>query len=116
MQRLLSIFLCLTSAHSFAAGESLISTISAWGPANSANSHANIVQIQLDGKFDKAAFNNGNNACSADFAGIRAEGGQPLSSLAYAAFFSKQPIGVWLNPADKYFDNRCIITGVWLLK
>lgn len=71
--------------------------------------------------FLKTEFNNGNGVCDKDLAAIRtlspsgAKLGQELVSIAMAAYLSKQPVGVWLDPTDKYFGNRCVIVGIWML-
>ncbi|HEY6528115.1 MAG TPA: hypothetical protein VIZ65_05435 [Cellvibrionaceae bacterium] len=107
------------SLNCFAGGESAINSIGAWGNQNT--SHNNVMQIALANGFLKSEFNNGNGACDKDLAAIRtaspagAKLGQELVSMAMAAYLSKQPIGVWLDPTDKYFGNRCVIVGIWML-
>lgn len=117
--RVLFVALMLIGMKSFAGGESVINSIGAWGGQNT--SHNNVLQLALASGFLKAEFNNGNGVCDKDLAAIRtlsssgAKVGQELVSIAMAAYLSKQPVGVWLDTTDKYFGNRCVIVGIWML-
>ncbi len=68
--------------------------------------HINIVQITIEGGFSTVG------GCSAQHAAVRIEGREHLVSFILAAYKTEEPIKVVLNPADKYYADRCTISRV----
>jgi hypothetical protein len=68
--------------------------------------HPNVVQMTLEGGFSEGT-------CNAGLAAIRAAD-KHLVSLALAAYAAGFPVSVSLDPSDRYHDNRCVITYIWI--
>ena len=98
-KQLTGFLLFIFSANCFSAGK--ITDIVFSGPDDSP--HQNIVQIQIEGGFNRSG-------CNRTFAAIRnTTDRQHLISFALMAFTSKIPVDVRLG-SDKYLSDRCTIT------
>ena len=76
-------------------------------------SHANVIQIQIEGGFAQEINAEG---CNPNYAAIRnTQERQHMISYLLAAYATKERVGVVLNPADKYYTNggRCTISRIF---
>ena len=97
----------LTSSHAWSANSGVItrmgfsSSQSQWGA-----SHSDVVQIEIEGGFEKGD-------CHNNFAAVRKDETHLVSALL-AAFISGKSIAVQVSGTDKYYSNRCVITDVFI--
>lgn len=94
-----------------ALGEGKITAIWYSGPDDM--SHANVIQIQIEGGFAKEINAAG---CNPHYAAIRnTQERQHMISYLLTAYTTKEKVGVILNPADKYYtdDDRCTISRIF---
>lgn len=68
--------------------------------------HVDVVQIQISGGYSMVG-------CDSSYAAIRNDANRAhMISFALAAYVSKDPVAVVLNPSDKYFSDRCTISRI----
>ncbi|WP_062269283.1 hypothetical protein [Endozoicomonas arenosclerae] len=97
------------SSISFGANDGLINRVdfsggnSYWG-----DEHSNLVQIKIEGGFEA-------ENCSSEYAAIR-KSETHLISAVLAAFSGDKRITVFLSKSEKYYNDRCIITDLFINK
>ena len=96
---ILGLFSALLQA---ADGEGKISRVEFIGKNYTA--HPDMVQFRIEGNFS-------NNNCDNIWAGIKSADDHLISALL-AAKIADKPVQVFLEPSDKYFGERCFVTGV----